>query len=579
MNIDFQESVIFYFIPGLIYFSNWFYHIPPRFSLTRFGSLILPLIIILMSISTFFSINIGISYYAFWTFFTTLLTTLIFIVFYADKKYLHFFLELLVNTSLVYAAIFIVNRLGWLPIEPKDFGDNFIVQIWGHSHLANLLIFPIIYQIFQINQKYSAAALFKLLVLFLVLSLSLSRASVLSLIIVLPLIKFNSPRTKLLTLTGLILVLSIFFLYSHYYPRSRKDLTGSRPDYLSQSLVAIRRSPIVGNGPSTFNIFNARLRQSHQSGSITAHSSLLDFSVSYGLVFTFIFFTLIITALYHRYHQNYLLFNLGLAGLLCSLFDASWNNPGLLTLSLIFIFSGFRSIFSSAPNKKNYTLAVLSGLLLIFYFSKTTSDFLFFYKKYELSLKFDPFNLNSRLANINYDLPTTLRLFPNEQQIFEKLSSQRPLPQNLDYHLKLFQLNPNSQLSTLINLLNHSPIQPGLIVSLEPYINSLTPATIPYWQKIQLAKNFYLIGLDYWHQNLPNSALIYFQKAVDFADGYSHFYIELAAAYHYLGYDQSAQNIIRDCLKIPASVNHCSQFSAIQNLINVGDYQPTISSL
>ena len=148
--IDYQESIIFYGLP-FFFFLNLFSQTKNKYYLpTKHNVIIQIALIILFIISTFLSINPGTSYYTLFTFITVLLIFNLSAVYITD---LETFFRLIIVFSCIYASILIGARLHLFNIPVKPVGDNFILQIWGHSYLADLLIFPLIIIISKINSK------------------------------------------------------------------------------------------------------------------------------------------------------------------------------------------------------------------------------------------------------------------------------------------------------------------------------------------------------------------------------------------------------------------------------------------
>ena len=507
-------------------------------------------LIFLDVISTIFSLNIGISYYALFNFLTTILIFNLFSTYYPDK--LNRLLRLSVVVSCLYSFIFLANKLGILPLTVKPFGDNFILQVWGHSNLANYLIFPFIYLIYSIKRQNHRLVALPLLLFLTVLSLSFSRTSILAIIVGLIFFKptnFPQQLIKKIFFIFSVFILGFLFYYSASTNSHYKDLLGSRPGYWLQGIDGFSRSPLFGNGAETFNVINRQSLKPGQIGGNTAHNSILDYLYNNGLI---------LTALNYQRKNNSLTFSLGIASFTCSMFDPSWAFPGILVISLIIIFYDFPIFFSLNPNLKTKVfLAFLSITIFIFFCLKTTSDFLYFYHHYDLSLKFDPFNLNSRLATIDQNTPSTLKLFQNESLVYQKLIDTTPLPASEPYYLKLFELDPQNSTDSAMKLANY-------------YLSSNSPKFIPFVSKllennphvthIQLSYLLNRLALKYWQDKQFNKAIYYYHQAVGISPDWGPMYVELANAYWYLGQINNAEQILLTCQNFPAPRLECSQY-------------------
>ncbi len=393
-SIDYQESIIFY---GLPFF--FFLNIIPQlktFRLSRLSVFVQITLIILYIISAILSFNPGYSYYSFFIFLTVLSILNLSFVYIQDFD---IFYRFIIIFSCFYSLIFILSRNGIISLLPKISNDNFILQNWGHSYLADFLIFPIIILISKIsknNFKY-----FLPLVVFLSTSLILTNSRSVLVAVILGIL-FLSPKNKLYShlkeVTLICLVFGLVYIFQH------KDPTSYRFTYWQQAIVNFQESPLWGKGPETFNAFNTRY----------AHNSVLEYLSGNGLIFTFIFCLSVLSGLVRQYRKNNLLFCLGLAAFINSLLGSSWSSPGILVISLIFLFHGGHP--SNRFKQSPVFLTVLSVLIFLFFLSKTSSDYFFLQKNYSLSLKLDPFNLNSLL--MTPDSPNLQRFYPHRQKFY-----------------------------------------------------------------------------------------------------------------------------------------------------------------
>lgn len=539
--IDFQESFFFYFLPCLFLLDLLFRKTKPAQYLTPIGLVTQIILIILFAVSTVFSINVGRSFYAFFNFLTVILIFNLFSLYQSDRR-LPYLLRFSVIAAGLYSFIFFLNKIGFIPLSVKPLGDNFILQVWGHSNLSNFLVFPLIYLFHRINSQNYRRNLPLFLFLIIALLLTLSRTSILAFLIGIFVLRPTGsiqPLIKKILILACSLSLVVLFL--------QKNTFGFRPTYWAQGLIGFSRSPLLGSGPSTFNVINRQLLRTGQTGSSSAHNSFLDFLSDNGLIFTLILYSAIFSALIYQARHRNLIFSLGLAGFVSSMFDPSWSFPGILVINLIIIFSGFSKMFTvhSRPGTKPF-LFLLASIIFVFFVVKTISDFLYLNQKYELSLKFDPFNLNSRLADINQNPALTLKLFPNEPLVYEKLILAVPLPQSEPYYLKLSRFEPLAE----YYLHNH------LFFKFE----KLNPDTLPVElnQKISIALR--QEGVRQWSADRSLS-LKYLQLALRYNHNSGSNHIELANAYWHLGRrDQAIFQLADICQSFPDPKTECSNY-------------------
>ena len=585
MGIDFQESLIFYSVPCFLLFNFIVDKVNPQKHLSPTAIIFWLILIILYTVSTYFSLNIGSSFYSLFTFLNIILIVNIFNLYYHDK--LEKLLKFSVYAGLVYSIIFLVNKIDLLPISIKPFGDNFILQVWGHSNLANFLIFPTIYLISTLNNKKPIFSSVVLLLFLIVFSLANSRASIVSILIGIFLIKSSNNYQKIIkkiTLVFCALILLLLFIYSSNPLNKTKELLGSRPGYWSQAIKGFLQSPLIGNGPETFSIVNQKFSNLYETGTKTSHNSFFDYLSNNGILFTVIFYFFIIQALRYQKKQKNIYFVLGLVGLICSLLDASWNLYGIFTISLILIFHNFPVFYTTKPSSiSNIFIIFLSTIILILFCLKTTSDYLFLEKKYTQSLKFDPFNLNSRLATLTQNIPITLKLFNHEVLVYQKLVETLPLPESQPYYLKLIEIDPRNNLDKISILYDYSYKNNDFEIFKkigEINFNNIDPL-LNYNQKIILAKGYYFYALNLWNSNNQDKSIPYFQNSVKYADGQSHFYIELYNALQNNHQQTEAQKNIDQCLKNKMSQKHCQQYLDVNlhNFESPGIYKEIIDQL
>ncbi|MBP9817557.1 O-antigen ligase family protein [Candidatus Shapirobacteria bacterium] len=498
------------------------------------------------------------SYYFMWSFIVVILIVNLANVYLDDFSQLY---QQIIYISLAYSTVFLIQKFGLIHLSVKSYGDNFISQIWGHSYLGNFLIFPIIILLSRLKQ---AKPKNYLLLAFFILALLLtnSRSAFVGLIIGTFFIQFPFKKTFYLVSLSCL----AWLLYQSNIPgQNYKNLSGSRPQYFHQAMIGFRQAPLFGNGPNTFDIINRQHLQYGETGANTSHNSVLDFLTNNGLIFTSIIVFLVISGLVFQFNHHRLLFCLGLASFSSSLIDSFWSNFGLLSLSLIFILYQHPLLYSpilKPKTKSTMFLFCLSVILFLFFLSKTISDFLFFSGNYSTSLKFDPFNLNSRLISINSNLPTTLKLFKNESTVYQKLIGQNPTSSTTPYFLKLISLDPQNNLPIFLKLNQYATATKNIEVfhRLDNLNLPLDPTRIPEYYSVQLSINYYNFAVFLWEQKQFTESIDFLIKATKFSPDYSNFQVTLANAYWHNNQKDLAFATLEKCSLSPSSHSHCSTY-------------------
>ncbi|MBU1130224.1 O-antigen ligase family protein [Patescibacteria group bacterium] len=547
------------------------------------------LLSLLFLLSTIFSKNPGTSYYSFFTFITVLLTTILSINLIPPKK----FNFLLVISSLFYSSIFILHKLNIVYLDYKPLGDNFILQIWGHSYLADLIVLsiPILTSYLQQKnaKKINNTILFFLLFFILfTLLLTNSRSAILALFIGLLFLKSSNKTQKnikisILSITAIFSVIYSILIFQNKIPK--KDITGSRFIYWQQAISAFLDKPLLGNGPNTFSYINKKYQKTPNSNTNLAHSSFFTYLSENGIFFTLPFFYLIIKQLIlknkrKRSHPqgetDNLYFCLGTIVLINSLLDPSWSSPAIFIISLYILFQqrhsaasafGGNLVSKSQRNKKTQkttVIAILSVLILFFLSSKTLSDYLYLKSKYSQSLIADPFNLNSHLALIkkNQLHPLTLKLFPNDTIIYKQLIDTIPLPQSQNYYYKIFEINPKENPSLYLELLNYYqqkelPLKQDQLTSL--IFKNLQLNTIDYHQKAEILKPIYHQAINAF-PNTPQKTISLLEKLIDHFPEEGHFHVDLANTYWHTNQKEKAFQQLNTCLNFKSPKQQCQDY-------------------
>lgn len=568
--INYSESLILYGGTILLYFTSLNHKTSKKINkkLVYFE-----LILIFLSLlSTLFSKNIGFSYYALFNLifcFILINLSLKYLKVEDVSKYILYF-------SFFYSVIFLLNKFGLITIPPDESLDNFILQVWGHSYLADLLIFSFPYLLFKLTNStsltpsrklfYIISIIFISIIIFLTNSRSAITALTLGTIyIVLPKIARHLQVPFVILLVIFTLITNLQFLSQNKYTKS---FDGRRPEYWQQAINAFLDSPVFGHGPGNFFYINKFYQSYPDTNTNYAHNSFLEFLCLNGLPFTLIFFAFIFLGLKFQYQHNKLSFVIALPALLNSLLDPSWNSIGIFCLSLFFIFYDFPYFVSpsSSSGIKHFTKIILLIIISFFFLSKTSSDYFFISQKYSLSQSLDPFNINPRLKNLHdKNLQSSLLLFKNYSLLYRSLTQNTLLPINPYYYQKLIEINPlEEDIQSYINLAKYQLLNndsQGLDQTLNLANKNLNINIIPVSKTIELAKIAYEHGISKYIQNDKPSSIIALKIALHFSQGWSHFYIELANAYWHNNDTKTAINLLKtECLQNENSKSHCQEY-------------------
>lgn len=562
--IDYSESTIFYIIPSIIFlvlvFSNQKIYLSIK---TIFIQIIL---VFLFLISTIFSKNIGLSYYQFFTFLNIIITISIALNFLKQND----FLRGIVISSLLYSIIFLLNKTNLIPITKDLIGDNFILQVWGHSYLSDLLVLSIPILVNKITTRKNYHLLMVLLIIFVSLILTNSRSSLVALIIGLLFLKVNiSNIAKKVIKTSIVIIslLSLFLIFNKIHfdnQNKQKTFDGNRVEYWSQAIKGFKESPLLGYGPGTFSLINQKYKGFNNDYTSFAHNSFLNYLAENGLIFTVIFFGFIIFSLFETFKINNLFFVCGIVSLINSLLDPTWSSPGIFIISLYFIFYyPFLKGQKRSGKLINIYFFIFTVLILFFTVSKLTSDILFLTENYKKSVLIDPFNLNSRLAIIQDQkkIPTTLFIFNNEIKVYKKLIEIVPLPQSEPYYYKVIELNPKENVEFYVELANFYKKNKS-DQKFNEILNKIDNTFVGIWdynQKIVLSKFYYYYALDLFSIDTEKS-IRYFEKAVYLVPTFGYFQVDLANAYWHSNQKEKAIKQLETCLEYPDPKKQCQEY-------------------
>jgi O-antigen ligase len=518
--------------------------------------------------SIIFSKNPGTSYYQLYIFLNVILTTVLAI---NNLKPQEFKKGLIVST-IVFSVIFILNKLSILPLPTRIYKDNFILQIWGHSYLGDLLILAIPSIISLFNSKnYKIPSLILILVCA-VLLLTNSRSAIFALLIGLLLLKPANFTQKIFktALLGFAIFSFVFQFFCIYLKiDSKKSLTGNRFNYWQESLLGFKDSPVLGNGPGTFSYINKKYEKFPDITNYT-HNSFLWFLSENGIFFTLIVFTAIILAIITNYHQDNIFFVTSITSLVHSFFDPTWNSAGILIISLYFIF--YHYLHKKNGRFKWSFFIPVSVLLLLFIVSQASTRILMSQFNYKTTLLFDPINLKARLEIIKSNNPkdmywqsnlaSTIKLFPNETAVYDTLINITPFPENEKYYYKLFELSPQENYKRYVELAGLY-YQHQLFDKLDELFlqidRTFNENQLPAIYSFPLSQICYRTALENYKKN-PESSIKLFQESVRLFPMLSHYHIELANAYWNIGYKKEALAQLSVCQTYLAAKKHCQEY-------------------
>ena len=566
-SISDQESFWVY-TPAFIFVLGWvvFSKTKKRW-LTAIALLAEMVLIILYAISTFYSLNIGISYYQFFNFLTVCLLLNV-SGFYLKKE--DRLLKTIVFFSILYSLVFLASKFGIVPTKIGVSEDSFILQVWGHSYLADLLILPVLILIYKIDEE-NWRSLVLLFFFSGILMLTNSRSAILATIVGTLFLVFSSRNFTKIKL-GLVLLL-IFFLGSMfyritYYGITQKSIDGSRLEYWQEAVKGFKKSPIIGNGPLTFSDFNRMYRPSKISNANYPHNSLLQFLCENGVLFTVIFFGAYLFGTSYQYKRNKLFFSLSLAMLVNSLMDPSWANIGIFSLSLILTFWKSPKLWSDRKNQAMAIMVITGGVFLGLYsISRIMSDFFLNKGDYQRSLRANPFNLYACTYPGNDWRWCTKKWFPNKVFTYSLEVGHEDLPFNEDAYYKLFELEPKDGFYFYQKLLEYylETEQPNKVKSLSELM--MKNINIDDWTTVEtmpMAKMLYYQAKTEWDQGKRESALESLEFAARLSHRWSTFYVELAHAYKANGNINEARRVLKDeCSKNADSVPDCEDYLEI----------------
>lgn len=567
MVIDFQESLLFYSIPPLLFLNYLLEFKKDRLQISPFTFFFQGILITLFFLSTILSLNPGSSYYYLLSFITIILVVNLANIYIVD---LDQFLSVTVFISIIYSIALIASKLGLIILAPKGLGDNFILQVWGHSYLGNFLLLPIAICFHRLRHK-SRLHYVVLLILFIAtLFLSQSRSGVIGAIVAILLTPTTVSTQKWIKTLSVIVfttILGFLIIFSSSSAASYKSADGGRPIFWRQAISGIRRSPIFGNGPATFNLINRQFKKPSEDITNTPHNSVLELLTNHGIIFTSIFLLYIVWGLKNQRKSQPLLFSIGVGLFISSLLDSFLSFPGFIIILLIA--TSYRHPHFYSFSKTNHlpstlTLGTISLLIFGWTLIKTSSDIAYWCKNYSLSVKLDPFNLNSLLQIHDKEtIKKMIRLFPREESALFSAIEYTRLPENIPLYNRLFESYPQTNPIHYYQLGQyfldvHKYNDLDQLLKEFDYQFLEKKDSLP---QLDIAKLYYYLSISKWRENKPQEAIELAKKSIYYSNGWSHFHIELANLYWYTSQkDLAVSQLTTLCHLYPPSIHDCENY-------------------
>ncbi|MBU1117981.1 O-antigen ligase family protein [Patescibacteria group bacterium] len=564
--IDYRESLLL-FGGTIIFLFLYLFSYPPKRQLNKKFIVFEIALIFLSLLSTIFSKNIGYSYYGFFQFIFSLVLLNLSLLYLNHKKislYIIYF-------SLFYSLIFLLNKIGLIPIAPQPYLDNFILQVWGHSFLADFLVFPIVILThFLLSKNHDQKSKFRyyiyLIILVPSLFLSNSRSGIVATTIgIAYLFSAKIPHKFRLSAILSLSLISLFACFQIFYQNpTQKSLDGSRLEFWREATIGFIKSPVLGNGPSNFFYLNKKYQNFLQISANYAHNSLLEYLCLNGLPFTLIFFFSLITSLIFQFrHHHRLNFALGIAAITSSFLEPSWNTLGIFCLSLYYIFRQNPLIISPLPTKSQSKLnrsfhLIILILLSLFFLSKTSSDYLFVTEKPLQSLYADPFNRNAREKLLPQYMNSTLALYKNDHGIYQQLIKEISLPQSENFYLTYLSLNPRENFNEYQKL-THYYLQQQKIDDYITITTNFLNQSISDTPPSQVLNLIYQNAVKQFSINKKQSITL-FELLVKHYPKEGHFQIDLANAYWHNDQKDMAFQSLETCLENLLAHDHCQEY-------------------
>ena len=467
----------------------------------------------------------------------------------------------IIKLATIYSLVFIFLKIQPLEISFFTDGDAFISPYLPNVQLSNFLILaiPIVY--YYQNIKHRSLIL---LTLCMALFVCNSRSSIITTIIGLELINHFKPQTyfprlRIYLIAFLVFYLS-FFIFGKQYTTNKSPI-GSRQLYWYQAIKGLQENPLFGIGPSNFLYTSVKYQNTNTRDlSMNAHNVILHLLAENGLIFTLIFFGLIIFGLQYQFNQNQLFFIIGLISFFNGSFSSAWASPGILIISLIFIFYNSNLAITTKKNSLSIFLATTILVVLILHTLRLIKFHQLILKEnYYQAVYLYPYNLDVQLQIIKryHDLNQFSPFFKNDFRVYETIIKSISLPRSEKYYFLLLRLDQHHPFSIYNDLIeyyintNNSRVE-------EIFSNFIK--FVPIAEKHQFS---YFLNR---YANLKKSNF-YFEKSIEIAPTWGPLYIDYA---NYLWHNQQkdkATLVLLNCQKFKPSQQECQEY------FNSNDFQ------
>ncbi len=523
--------------------------------------------------------------------------------------------------GLVLAVSFLLCFLSFyylLPGTIKPAPMNLIYASYGHSHLADYLLFtiPLVLALFWAAKRKKLKLFFGGLLLFYLVSfiLTFSRGAFLALPpTILFLLLLYKPKTTInkflswlfvLVPFGILAIILFFSLSSigisakltqpsHWLVKQlvKPSFQAKRLDYWQQALEGFLVRPLFGFGWGTFEIVALRFQKATAGWSNYTHSFYLQtlaeagiFALLSFLGFLFLSFQRIWQLLIKNKRNPFLLGGFGaiIASSLHSLVDYDWHFPAVF-LTFLFLLANlvaWRYQGSKKALSFGFSRKLLIGLaILVFVFGWVQLAGEYFYQKedYQKALTISPWP-PVRVRRIGTKIFE--EDFAQGEQIGLKLISLSSQDPSMNYWLadKYYYHKPEKAAELYHKAIIYNPLgnyhlyqRLGQIYvrlgqeekrdEIYQFFSQKLEKTKAYLNKDSgLAKELYFIGEEYLSQGRKAETIRWWKMATDAAPEWSYFYIEVAGLYLELEEPIKAKAILEKCLGFYHPQKHCQEY-------------------
>jgi len=510
---------------------------------------------------------------------------------------------------------------------------NLLSASFGHSHLADLLVFVFPLVLVEVFSSKSRLRIGLLVMYFVMLLSTMARASW-AIVMLYATFVFRFANKTAFYKKALIAALSIVVIGVVYIGLARLFSLGeettrefyTRPRslevrvlYWQQALDGFIDSPLLGNGPGTFSLVSFRHQRYPTSSSWFAHSAPLQIWAEMGVVGIVTFGFLIFSHIRFWYKQRRLLQN-------------SQTHTSLIWgLALVFIYSCFEfvldyfivwllfwaaagvitgttiNIKSGQPDKSIKVAVAAIGIFYFFWVAGSSAGI--FMKRHDIAFFLAPFDttqsliymsdvvqnkhpLGERLISIFhrknprllYEISKTKK---NEGNIvaYGNYSKEAVFadPQNIEllshYLAYLTLLEDGRAGDEMLQLLRRALPKhlESQVNALQPYAREIDASIKHYYtnERPRLRERYlsalYVIGLHHW-QSAPQLTLSLWTLAKDTLPDLGAIHVEIARLYqHSMHDDSAAQAVLQKCTAIVSARKQCEDFMNTE-LLPPGDF-------